>query len=513
MMMRGFLWLGVCMAMFAVSALADAPEAIGNDDMNLPPPPKGALVRVWPGQEQGIVKPMHAVNNGPNFVKSAEGFHDWRFDDFRSLHVPMMRTHDARFLPETPGRINDIPKIYRDFDADENDPRSYDFAQTDMYLNTMRLAGTDIMYFLGTGCDFDGLSSDYAVSHGSDEPPPDPAKWARICEHVIRHYNEGWGWTNEQIPFSNQFNITHWEIWNEADLDCGETYWSKGVRTWEGRRRYWNGTPERFFELFKVTATHLKRTFPHLKIGGPSLAGRLDWADRFLAFCQTNSVPLDFFSYHRYADNVDSFVQKTRQVRALLVKNGFGDVPMYLNEWNWQRGWSGDVYRESVRRRGDRNNYRFAASYAATMSALQHEAVDMMMYYDMRVPCRYNGVFAADSEEPLKGYFAFYAWSRLYRLGREVKSDLSGETKALTAIAAKGANGSLALLVTRCVESEDTFGRIPVHVAVAGRSLARARLHMTDELDRYTEKELQVQPDGTATFLLAPQAFAVIELD
>ena len=36
---------------------------------------------------------------------------------------------------------------------------------------------------------------------------------------------------------------------------------------------------------------------------------------------------------------------------------------------------------------------------------------------------------------------------------------------------------------------------------------------MTDELDRYTEKELQVQPDGTATFLLAPQAFAVIELD
>ena len=46
-------------------------------------------------------------------------------------------------------------------------------------------------------------------------PPKDYAKWARICEHVVRHYNEGWGWgadnayTTVNIAWSNQFKVKH----------------------------------------------------------------------------------------------------------------------------------------------------------------------------------------------------------------------------------------------------------------------------------------------------------------
>ena len=46
----------------------------------------------------------------------------------------------------------------------------------------------------------------------------------------------------------------------------------------------------------------------------------------------------------------------------------------------------------------------------------------------------------------------------------------------------------------------------------AGRSLANARLHVTDELERYTERTLRVATDGTATIRLRPHAFAVVEL-
>ena len=42
------------------------------------------------------------------------------------------------------------------------------------------------------------------------KPPRDFAKWARICEHIVRHYNEGWA-------DGFKWNIKYWEIWNEPD--------------------------------------------------------------------------------------------------------------------------------------------------------------------------------------------------------------------------------------------------------------------------------------------------------
>ena len=43
-------------------------------------------------------------------------------------------------------------------------------------------------------------------------PPKDPAKWARICEHIIRHMNEGWAG-------GHHYGIEYWEIWNEPDVN------------------------------------------------------------------------------------------------------------------------------------------------------------------------------------------------------------------------------------------------------------------------------------------------------
>ena len=42
-------------------------------------------------------------------------------------------------------------------------------------------------------------------------PPKDPEKWARICEHIIRHYTEGWA-------DGYHYNIRYWEIWNEPEV-------------------------------------------------------------------------------------------------------------------------------------------------------------------------------------------------------------------------------------------------------------------------------------------------------
>ena len=75
-------------------------------------------------------------------------------------------------------------------------------------------------------------------------------------------------------------DMQYWEIWNEPDLD-NDTATNK---------RTWGGTKAQFFEFYHVSANHLKQCFPHLKIGGPAIAGRLDWAEDFLA--QLKAPPL-----------------------------------------------------------------------------------------------------------------------------------------------------------------------------------------------------------------------------
>ena len=96
----------------------------------------------------------------------------------------MARTHDASFTPAYGGpHTVDILAIFPDFSRDENDPASYDFDLTDEYMGHILAAGTKVFYRLGNRIEHE------SKRYGSI-PPKDPAKWARICEHIIRHMNE-----------------------------------------------------------------------------------------------------------------------------------------------------------------------------------------------------------------------------------------------------------------------------------------------------------------------------------
>ena len=128
----------------------------------------------------GRIKPMHGVNSGPRtkvFTYNASKL-------FTDIGIPMCRLHDVEY-PYGSGEFVDIHCIFKNFDADENDPASYDFGLTDKYIEAIRDVGADVMYRLGE-------SIEHAPVKRYIHPPKDYAKWARICEHIIRHYNEGW---------------------------------------------------------------------------------------------------------------------------------------------------------------------------------------------------------------------------------------------------------------------------------------------------------------------------------
>ena len=373
----------------------------------------------------GVIKPMHAVNNGPVY-KFAEDQRITNIDYFRDAGIPYARTHDAAFYATYGGEhIVDVHAIFPNFDNDPYDPASYDFELTDEYLKVIDFAGTEVFYRLGS-----------KIEHWSKKygtlAPKDFKKWAVICEHIIRHYTEGWA-------DGFHYNIQYWEIWNEPDLDPDDST----------HKRTWGGTKAQFFELYHIAATHLKACFPHLKIGGPALAHRLDWAEDFL---KQLKAPLDFFSWHAYAREPLDMQGRILRIRELLDRYGYTETESILNEWNYVRGWEGDNWIYTLRREKD---IKGAAFIASTMTVSQKSAVDMLMYYDAR-PCGMNGMFNTDLVcDVLKGYYPFKMFNTLYKLGQEVET--TDDECLYTLAATDGETG--AVMLTHYSDDDDMAPR------------------------------------------------------
>ncbi len=465
-------------------------------------PAATATISVDPAQALGPVKRMNAVNNGPTVPPVRGDQMRGNFIDYKAARLPFARTHDSIGCVSGGAHTCDINAVFPDFDADENDPANYDFVFTDHYLNAIRRAGTAVFFRLGQ-----------TIEHGPKKygvlPPKDYAKWARICEHVIRHYNEGWGWgvdtarTTRNIAYSNQFNIVYWEIWNEPDVDPFDDA-EKNVSP-----RCWGGTEQEFFKFFEIAAKHLKGRFPNLKIGGPALAGNEKWADRFLAYAQEHKVPLDFFSWHIYARQPEAIASKAGRIRKMMDAHGYTQSESILNEWNYVKGWVDDwVY--SLRAESGDLNLKSAAFIAGAMAACQDKPVDMLMYYDARSSTVMNGMFERVTLWPMKGYYPFIAWSKLVDRGTQVPCTVASKG-GFYASAAKGADGSGALLVARYSDNDNVSDTAKVTVRVNGKSLASARCHLTDLVRTYTEVPLELNPDGSAVVRMHPNSFALIE--
>ena len=147
----------------------------------------------------GKIKPMHGVGQPPIWGLD--------FDMFRYLTeagIPYSRLHDVGGMLGG-GVFVDIPNLFPDFDADETNPENYTFEFTDKLITALMEAKCEPFFRLGVT-----IENYWDVRTYRVKPPKDFDKWARICEHVIRHYRQGW---------ANGFNydIKYWEIWNEPE--------------------------------------------------------------------------------------------------------------------------------------------------------------------------------------------------------------------------------------------------------------------------------------------------------
>ncbi len=339
----------------------------------------------------GMFKPMNATNGGPWCVRhggdSTSGGNN--FADYKAARIPYSRNHDSAMYQVYGGPYShDINKIFPVFSADPEDPVSYDFTNTDESILVCKEAGTETFFRLGQ-------TIEHQIKKHGAIPPADFQKWAVICEHIIRHYNEGWA-------DGFHLNIQYWEIWNEPDM---------GDDTWAG-------TPEQFFDLFEIAAKHLKACFPHLKIGGPAFCWNPEWLEKFLPEMQKRNVPMDFFSWHKYCASADFMGEYGREMRNMMEKYGYGQAESICNEWNYVENFS-EKFSHSM---DVARSLKGASFVLATMTVAQKSPIDMLMYYDTR-PSKMCGIFDTYHDTPLKGYYAMAWYGALYDAVAEVRCE------------------------------------------------------------------------------------------
>ena len=410
-----------------------------------------ASIKINTEKTIGKIKPMNAVGQPPvgGLGKNISGY----FHYLSEIGIPYSRLHDVGGVFGG-GKYVDIPNIFRDFDADVDDPASYDFTFTDVLITALIEHGIEPYYRLGVTIENNAEIKSYTI-----DPPRDFEKWASICEHIVAHYNEGWA-------DGFHYNITYWEIWAEPD---------DGARV----SQLWNGTPEEYYRLYDITSKKLKARFPDIKVGGYASisvsAGykeipetRADYAQQmhyikffhgFWNYIKEHNCPIDFYSWHCYADVVPTCMQADYIIKT-IAEYGYGDIEIHLNEWNpieFQRG-----------------TPVHGAQTAAMMLAMQSrpEITLAAMYDAARLQgSSYCAFFEPYTLKPtLHAYYSFAAFNILRKLENEV--ELECDTNGLYMVAAVK-NGKGAVMISNISGAEQELN-------IEGVDLEGARWYVID---------------------------------
>lgn len=386
-------------------------------------------IRVDFNKKCGRIKPLHCINGGPR----SGGYNlpvDFS-DEFGAMEIPLVRTAGSAGEYGLNQYIN-IHCIFPDFTADENLEESYNFLPTDLYLASIRNTGAGIFFRLGE-------SREPYSRKLYARPPIDPEKWARICEHIVMHYNEGW---------ANGFKlgIKYWEIWSAPD-----------------RTECWSGTRQEYYELYRITANLLRERFPKIKIGAYGAGGfyslnRLDASEEmksYIPFMQeffsyitapATAAPLDFFTWTCYTTSPEEIALHAQYARAHLDGAGLRRTRSFICEYNTvDNGGEPPALRSST-----------PSELGAALVMAQKSVADMMMYSSSDVYARDNALFSMDDHINPHHYASYNVmcyFSRLYRLGTAVESG-NDQRKELYSLAATDGNEGAVMMVTRSYEGK-----------------------------------------------------------
>ena len=136
-----------------------------------------------------------------------------------------------------------------------------------------------------------------AISKGDiTDAPRDWNDWSLVIQRTIEH-----------ISGTSGLNLAdvYYEVWNEPDLfGKWKTYGDKNYLT--------------LYNYAAIGAARAASVRP-FKFGGPAITAFYDnWAKNLFKFVTDNNIRLDFFSWHRYARDTDTYLEDVAKLNLVL---------------------------------------------------------------------------------------------------------------------------------------------------------------------------------------------------
>lgn len=125
-------------------------------------------------------------------------------------------------------------------------------------------------------------STSFFNYQGNTSPPKEMSEWLSLVQAFMMNCLNRYG----------RDSVSEWyfQIWTE----------------FPAHDIHWSGTLDQYFELYKQTALLLKGISPSLKVGPAAENFHTDEpiSEKLLAYCQTNDIPLDFYSCNIYHNRI-----------------------------------------------------------------------------------------------------------------------------------------------------------------------------------------------------------------
>ena len=408
-----------------------------------PQAPPQALRLGAPHASRPRVEPLLDLNAG-NF-QGAWGTHaelSQVAGRYHQLGVKQLRTHDY-------SEALDIAHIYPDLSQDPATSMNFTLAD-EAFANIVDNGFTPFLRLGNSGGQQPGASwvpDVWGAPNSTDQI-------ANIVEAMVRIVGR---YTNRSLW---ALPSTHVEVWNEPN-EPG--FWNPspkacvhGCTSTDNMTKHW----PLFVDMFSQAVTALKASFPAVKVGGPGLGlesyctpdpatGRMRVGGQgvelqpFVDKLVRDKVPLDFISWHRYANYPARISECAQEVRAMLPPAW----EMYVTEWNL--GVAGPF------------NSTAAASMATAMwIGLQDTADKSFLYWGCCAAFPYTAsglgaagdglaLFAANDSLPWKPQaLAFAMWHNASLHAQRRTVTVSGDSMTpLVALAGESSAGELAILV------------------------------------------------------------------
>lgn len=154
---------------------------------------------------------------------------------------------------------------------------------------------------------------------GGYEPPQNFDIYAALVKTLVERY--GVNFAQSGLPHK----ITYWEIWNEPNLTF---FWDRS-------------DPNVYYDFFNKISRAIKSVDPLAKVGGAGVSEAFNpggvYNDGLLNYCKNTNTPIDFYSFHYYANNTSdpqNIIDICNLNDSTLNSLGFNNLEVFCTEWN-----------------------------------------------------------------------------------------------------------------------------------------------------------------------------------